>query len=119
MYRLTKRAKIEVAHFLPKHKGKCKQLHGHSLEIEVELTASKLNDDGMVADFGDVKGIIELYDHQCLNEMEPFNSGVDPTSENLARLIAERCAESFDELQCVEVRVTETEGSEIYYTLDC
>lgn len=87
MITATKIFKFEAAHFLPNHPGKCKNLHGHSYTLEVEVSYGKgnsLNTNGMVIDFGDLKELIVDYieanlDHKFLNETFP---GI-PTAENM------------------------------------
>lgn len=87
MITVTKIFHFEAAHFLPKHQGKCKRLHGHTYKLEVTVSRLKhlcpINDDGMVVDFSDLKKvvqkeIIEQVDHELLN-----NILLDPTAENL------------------------------------
>ena len=70
MYRIRKMFKFEAAHMLASSYSKCcQQLHGHSYKLEVFLTSSKLNNDGMVIDFGELKnqlaGFFDLIDHAC------------------------------------------------------
>jgi 6-pyruvoyltetrahydropterin/6-carboxytetrahydropterin synthase len=110
MWSLIKRVVIEIAHFLPEHPGLCRNLHGHSIEIFFMIFSSKLNENGMVADFADVKALATKYDHQCLNDFPEF-CGIPPTSENLARLLAEDCLRRFQNVQKVTVSVKETESS--------
>ncbi len=58
-----------MGHRLPFHKGLCKNIHGHSYKLNVEITGG-LDKNGMVIDFFDlnkiVKPIIEKYDHAFL-----------------------------------------------------
>lgn len=74
---------FDAAHFLPNHPGKCKNLHGHTYKLEVELEGEINPETGMVMDFGDVKqavsGIIEELDHHYLNDYYE-----NPTAENMA-----------------------------------
>lgn len=62
---------FEAAHFLPDHPGKCKDLHGHSYKVEVEFSGHIQRDTGMVADFDDIKRlvdpIVQTFDHKLLN----------------------------------------------------
>lgn len=67
---------FEAAHHLPNHYGKCRNPHGHSyrLEVEVEGTVQHLpgkSSDGMVFDFAvldsHMEPIIALLDHNDLN----------------------------------------------------
>lgn len=58
-----------MGHRLPFHKGLCKNIHGHSYRMSVEITGD-LDKNGMIIDFFDlnkiVKPIIEKYDHAFL-----------------------------------------------------
>ena len=82
--------KFDAAHFLPEHKGKCADIHGHTYRLEV--TVARTEGDvvasgssaGMVLDFGDLKEIvqreiIEKVDHKMLNDVLPFRT----TAENM------------------------------------
>jgi 6-pyruvoyltetrahydropterin/6-carboxytetrahydropterin synthase len=115
MYKLKKRITFEAAHHLPEHKGKCKNLHGHSYIVEVEITAPTLNSEGMVCDFGDIKGIVMEWDHKYLNDLPEFCTGKAeslPTAENMARMICERILNlPRTEPWRVLVRLNETEDS--------
>lgn len=55
--KIAKEFRWEMGHRLKNHKGKCINLHGHSYKLLVELTG-KVQDDGMVLDYFDVKEII-------------------------------------------------------------
>lgn len=63
MFRIRKQFKIEMAHRLSSAYSACctDQIHGHSYLIEVFLEAPKLNEDGMIMDFGELKRIIGEY----------------------------------------------------------
>lgn len=82
MYTLRVRDHFDAAHYLPWHEGKCKDLHGHRWEVEVELQSETLDENGIVIDFGVVKDILDgiLPDHQCFNDMGMEN----PTAEVLS-----------------------------------
>lgn len=84
MYILRVRDHFDAAHFLPWHEGKCKNLHGHRWEVEVEIEAQELSDNGIVIDFAIVKGALKevLPDHCDLNKHIS-----NPTAENLSRVI--------------------------------
>jgi 6-pyruvoyltetrahydropterin/6-carboxytetrahydropterin synthase len=80
---VSKEFRISAAHFLPFHKGKCRNLHGHNYRIRITLIGEVDPGSGMVKDFYDIEGdfiaIISIYDHQELNAYYP-----NPTAENLA-----------------------------------
>lgn len=67
--KIAKEYRWEMGHRLPFHKGLCKNIHGHSYRMVVEITG-ELDKNGMIIDFFDlnkiVKPIIEKYDHAFL-----------------------------------------------------
>lgn len=58
-----------MGHRLPFHKGLCRNIHGHSYRMIVEITGD-MDKNGMIIDFFDlnkiIKPIIEKYDHAFL-----------------------------------------------------
>ncbi len=82
-----------AAHNLLDFRGKCENLHGHNWKIEVVLRGTRLENNGILVDFADVKGAVrealEEVDHKYLNEL-PFFKENNPSSENIARFLFER-----------------------------
>lgn len=89
--RLTKSFTFDSAHFLPNHKGKCSNMHGHTYRLEVTVVRDHGmlldggSDEGMVIDFSELKAVvkgevIDKIDHKVLNEVLPFRT----TAENMA-----------------------------------
>jgi len=95
LYELFIQATFSAAHNLREYKGKCERLHGHNWRVDLTLEANALNREGMVLDFTEAKRILrevlDPFDHTYLNEVPPFDR-LNPSSENLARLIAEAVA---------------------------
>lgn len=93
MYRISKRFTFEAAHCLGglPQGHKCAREHGHSYAVEVILEAADLDGPGFVADFADLDPLrdhlADVYDHQLLNSV----IDVEPTSENLARVLFDWC----------------------------
>jgi len=79
IYRLELEHHFDAAHYLPKHTGKCNQMHGHRWEVKVVIQTTRLNSSGMVVDFGDIKAIINELDHHALNLLMD-----NPTAEHIA-----------------------------------
>jgi 6-pyruvoyltetrahydropterin/6-carboxytetrahydropterin synthase len=100
---------IEVAHRLTQTPGKCQQVHGHSMWVELEMWG-EVDDNGILAGvmFGDLKTrfrhhLDTTYDHHwLLNYEDPLvleceRAGIDlpglekckgdPTTENIAKWI--------------------------------
>ena len=90
MYELKIITDFAAAHRLENFCGKCEGLHGHNWKVEVFLLGDRLDDAGLVKDFGIVKDrtreVLAELDHRYLNELPAFQSQ-NPSSENLARTI--------------------------------
>jgi 6-pyruvoyltetrahydropterin/6-carboxytetrahydropterin synthase len=90
MFELKILTHFAAAHQLSMVAKQCENLHGHNWKIEVCVAGKKLNDAGVLIDFGELKGyvsdIIDDLDHTFLNELACFNG--NPSSENIAVYIA-------------------------------
>jgi 6-pyruvoyltetrahydropterin/6-carboxytetrahydropterin synthase len=85
--RLCREFYFDAAHFIPKYKGKCEQLHGHTYKLEIVIEGD-VKKDGMIVDFAKMKDVVEAavlekLDHQALNEL--FEN---PTAEHILNWIA-------------------------------
>ena len=89
---------LHAAHRLPKHKGKCKNLHGHSFMYYVEAESEKLKD-GMIFDFGIIR---EKLDHKNLNDIIK-----NPTAENLIQYIHKIIMKQNSSISYLKIRVWE------------
>lgn len=125
MYTLKVEGAFEAAHQLPDYPGKCARLHGHNWVVEAVVKGRDLDKLGMLVDFKTVKkalnNVLDRYDHRFLNELVPFNTGVNPTAENLARIIFTELEdnEAFTaEVQLAAVTVFESPKSSVTYTKD-
>lgn len=130
--KIAKEFRWEMGHRLPKHDGACKNLHGHSYRMVVEVEGEVNADTGMVIDFADisakVKPFLNELDHAFLCQEDdaevrdlleamdlkrvlvPFPS----TVENICRLFVERLRPAFAAESRVEfftVRIWETASS--------
>jgi len=56
--KIAKEFRWEMGHRLPEHFGKCKNIHGHSYKMIVELEG-EVNEKGLVLDFYDLENIVE------------------------------------------------------------
>ena len=125
MYTLKVEGAFEAAHNLNGYPGKCAQLHGHNWVVEAVVKGRELDELGMLVDFKDIKqtlkDILERFDHHYLNELAPFKDGVNPTAENLARIIFEELAgrEVFKrDSELHAITVFESPKSSVTYTKD-
>ena len=106
--------------------GKCDRLHGHNWVVEATFQGTQLDELGMLIDFKIAKkalaAVLDDFDHYYLNDFPPFNEGVNPTAENLARIIYERL-EAHTEVQASPAELTaltvwESPKSSVTYTKD-
>jgi 6-pyruvoyltetrahydropterin/6-carboxytetrahydropterin synthase len=93
MYELKVVTRFAAAHQLKMVGEKCENLHGHNWKIEVVVTGETLKQGGVLVDFGEIKKslavIIGRLDHRFLNDTDTFTENSPPSSENIARVIAE------------------------------
>ena len=71
--RITKQFYFETGHALHGYDGKCKNVHGHSYQLDVTVIGQPISlsshvKKGMVIDFGDLKAIVkteivDVFDH--------------------------------------------------------
>ncbi len=110
MYLVTKRIEFCYGHRLLDYEGKCRHLHGHNGRAVIALEGGALDGRGMLVDFGDIKRTVrrwidENLDHNMLLRHDDpvlpvlqsqgervFVMDVNPTAENIARLIFEQTA---------------------------
>lgn len=109
-----------LTHFAAAHKlkmvaEKCENLHGHNWKIEACVAGEKLNQAGVLVDFGELKNhmteIMDTLDHKYLNELDYIPDQI-PSSENIARYIAVKLQEHFDTPSIRVSRVTVWESED-------
>jgi len=132
--RVTKRFHFEMAHTLYEYDGVCRNIHGHSYNLEVTLIGEPRKvsghpKDGMVMDFGDLNEIVKSqivnrFDHSLMvNSQIPESQkellqkttermiqvDFQPTSENIAAYIAEILQQHLPEnVSLFSIRLYET-----------
>jgi 6-pyruvoyltetrahydropterin/6-carboxytetrahydropterin synthase len=105
MYKVTREIPFCYGHRLLNYDGKCRNLHGHNGLAVITIESETLDDQGMVMDFSEIKQVVsawidENFDHRMLLHRddpalasllaleEPVKVlAVNPTAENIARLI--------------------------------
>lgn len=89
---ISKEFKFCAAHYLPKHEGLCKNLHGHNYKLKIVVEGPVKRHEcpemGMIMDYKRLskivqREIIQVFDHSYLNE-----SIKNPTAENIIIWIA-------------------------------
>ncbi|MDR1016364.1 MAG: 6-carboxytetrahydropterin synthase QueD [Coriobacteriales bacterium] len=120
MYTLSVKEHFDAAHALRDYPGKCRNLHGHTWDVEVCVSGSQLDQVGIMYDFKQLKEdlleILDHYDHHFLNEVPPFDQ-INATAENLARVIYEEMAKTLPQtITLEEVSVWESPIAKLTYT---
>jgi len=137
MIKLGKDYIWEMSHRLPFHNGWCKNIHGHSYKMRVELVG-ELDENGMLIDFYDidkiVKPVVQSYDHSMLVDQNDTTTlkflqencfrhvviNFTSTSENIAINFAQTFSEQFRQYKNIKeltVRVYETSDAFAEYTM--
>lgn len=124
MFRVTREIDFCYGHRLLNYDGKCKYLHGHNGRAVITIESPTLDARGMVIDFSDIKRVVSNWIDQNLDHRmilhrddpavsaltklgEPmFLVDVNPTAENIARLIFEYAKSQG--IPIVEARLWET-----------
>ena len=123
MYELDITREFSAAHMLKGYDGLCSNLHGHNWTVQVFIRADRLDDIGIAADFTVIKRvlteILAQFDHKYLNELPEFQ-GINPTSENIARILFEKLAPAVAKpvIKLDRVRVCESPTSGATYRPD-
>jgi 6-pyruvoyltetrahydropterin/6-carboxytetrahydropterin synthase len=125
MYQVTREIHFCYGHRLLHYDGKCRYLHGHNGRAVITLEAAALDSRGMVLDFTRIKDVVAAWidstlDHRMLlHESDPAIPflrqlgepvhllKVNPTAENIARLIFDFTASQG--FPVVEVQLWETD----------
>lgn len=125
--KIAKEFNWDMGHRLPEHFGKCKNVHGHSYKMIIELDGT-LNDKSMVMDYYDLKKlvlpIIENLDHafmvyiedkEMISALEKLNSkkivvDFESTVENICNYILNEI-KKYDfpsNVKSIKIRIHET-----------
>ena len=119
MYELTVKSHFDAAHALRGYPGECRNLHGHTWDIEATVEGEALDEIDIVYDFKrlkeDLGAVVGPLDHAFLNEVPPFDT-LSPTAENLARILFEQLSERVGEqVRVKEIAVWESPVARIVY----
>lgn len=104
MIYITKIFHFEAAHALVGYDGKCRNIHGHSYELQVTVKGMPIDEpgnpkNGMVIDFHDLKQIVneevvERLDHSFI------------IGTNMPDDFVESAKQNFDKIVCVDYQPT-------------
>ena len=102
---------FDSAHWLPNVPDghKCKQMHGHTYRIRLEMSGEVGAETGWVMDYSDLKAqwnqVKDMLDHRCLNDILP-----NPTCELIAAYIG-------SQIPCLEwIELRETVNCGVFWS---
>ncbi len=133
---VTRVFEFHAAHCLPWHRGICRNVHGHTYKVEIEISApiqagrpvqgyfeilnegTRQTNSGMLMDFGDLdefvkSHVLDQFDHSDLNDVMSTvitRRTTQPTAEVIAIEIAESLMPELSNL--IRVTVWETPKSQ-------
>jgi 6-pyruvoyltetrahydropterin/6-carboxytetrahydropterin synthase len=103
--------------------GKCNNpnFHGHNYELEVGVTGEVDPQTGYLIDMKILKDLIkeeveDAFDHKNLNLEVPEFADLNPTAENIAKVIWEKLRVKLDEKFDLSVKLYETPRNFVLYT---
>jgi len=109
MYRVAVRSRFSAAHRLLLANGSYEPPHGHDWSVEARFAGTQLDPCGMLIDFERVRaalgGVLEGLHHTDLNAA-PLLAGLNPSAENVARVVCDALARTLpcpDLLESVSV----------------
>ncbi len=120
MFQVIVETRFAAAHRLRGYKGTCEELHGHNWKVEVAVEGEELDETGLLLDFRELKSAardaVGELDHKYLNELPRFRE-LNPTTENIARMLAEDISGRIGAARArvVWVRAWESESSSVIY----
>jgi 6-pyruvoyltetrahydropterin/6-carboxytetrahydropterin synthase len=130
-FRIAKEFRWAMSHRLPFHEGLCRNIHGHTYKLRVEVTGGR-DEHSMVMDYYDigeiVRPIVRKFDHSFIcsiedkatleflrqNDFKRIEIDGYSTAENIVMYIMDLVADSFAEYTNVErltLRLYETEDA--------
>jgi 6-pyruvoyltetrahydropterin/6-carboxytetrahydropterin synthase len=123
MFEISVEESFAAGHALRGYRGKCENPHGHNYKVRITLAGEELDNIGLLVDFKDLKAamseVIERFDHQYLNDVEPFKK-LNPSAENLAQHFYRETSGRLRQLtngrvRVKDVRVWETDSTTATY----
>ena len=91
-FEISTTRRFAAAHALRLYDGSLEPVHGHNWRVRVTVSAPKLDASGVVLDFLELEGLVDLivmpWHTRHLNELPPFDRELNPSAENVAYHIA-------------------------------
>jgi len=102
--------------------GKCNNpnFHGHNYDLEVKVTGFCNEDTGYVVDTKVLasiiqKSVLDIFDHKNLNLDVVYFKNLNPTTENIARIIYDILRSQIEEELELKIKLYETPRNYVEY----
>lgn len=111
---IYKQFTFDAAHYLPNvpETHKCRKVHGHTYHLTLFFEGDLSPNLGWVIDFSEIKKVVKpilnLVDHQFLNEVEGLEN---PTSEMICVWLWKRIKPLITQLKRIELKETPSSGA--------
>ena len=134
--RIAKEFQWEMSHRLPFHKGDCKNIHGHTYKVRVEIEGDT-DENGMIMDYFDMANImnpvIHKLDHAFLvdandsimldfltaNNFKHVVINKTTTAENIAAYILDIITPSFQQYKNIDIlKIRFNETADVFAELE-
>ena len=117
-FEITAERQFAAAHQLRLYDRSLEPLHGHNWRVRVTVASDELDAIGVVMDFHELDRLLEAIvlplHNTHLNEVEPFRSGLNPSTENVALHVG-RALKLGEGVRLVSVEVWETDTNSAIY----
>ncbi|MDC7127210.1 MAG: 6-carboxytetrahydropterin synthase QueD [Spirochaetales bacterium] len=121
MFQVRVEDNFAAAHYLVNYHGKCENLHGHNYRVRVFAEGEKLDNGGMLLDFGILKNtlkkVLDKIDHSLLNENVNYKEP-EPSAELISFHIYKSLMAELPDAPICRVEVFETEKNMAAYIPD-
>ena len=128
---ISKQIKFDCAHMLSDYDGKCANLHGHTYHGTITLSGEVDPNTGMLIDYNEIKHLVDMFDHAVVFSSEGVRNIAEQelydwtsrygmrriviegksTAENIAKYLADRFVQTWDNVRIATVSLSETDGS--------
>ena len=122
MYEVEVQDEFSAAHFLKLYDGSWEHRHGHNWKVAVVMRSEKLDSMGVVVDFEALKPclkkVLAEFNQASFNDHAEFkDEKLNPSTENIAKIICDRLNRDFksNNAKIVKVTVWETPGASASY----
>ena len=106
---LSRKFRFEASHCLSHlpEDHPCHNLHGHSYNLEIEVSGEVDEESGFLVDYAEIKRavgpLLDQLDHKHLNDIEGLEK---PTTELIARWLWKRISASLPQLSKISIQET-------------